>query len=92
MFLDNGIERLLLCSPPWIFKQIRVAKDIAIQLSDILEGKDFVGVVNAPNMDFARKSKLLPYISLAEKIGALHGQLIASSKITQISILLQGES
>lgn len=67
-----------------------MAKDIAIQLSDILDGKDFVGVVNAPNMDFARKSQLLPYVSLAEKIGSLQGQLLASSKIIGINILLQG--
>lgn len=70
--------------------QVRVAKDIAVQLSDILSEKDFVGVVNAPNIDFARKSKLIPYLSLAEKIGSLQAQLIGSGKIRRIVITLQG--
>jgi len=71
--------------------QVRVAKDIAIQLSDILEQKDFVGVVNAPNIDFARKSQLIPYIQLAEKIGSLQAQLIGSGKIKRINVTMQGK-
>lgn len=71
--------------------QVRVAKDIAVQLSDILSEKDFVGVVNAPNIDFARKSKLIPYLSLAEKIGSLQAQLIGAGKIRRIVITLQGK-
>jgi len=67
-----------------------VAKDIAVQLSDILEQKAFVGVVNAPNLDFSTKSQLLPYYRLAEKIGSLQAQLIGSGKIKRINVLLQG--
>ena len=71
--------------------QVRVARDIAVQLSDILEQKDFVGVVNAPNIDFARKSRLLPYVQLAEKIGSLQAQLIGSGKIKRINVTVQGK-
>jgi hypothetical protein len=67
-----------------------VAKDIAIQLSDILDGKDFVGVVNAPNVDFARKSKLLPFLQLGEKIGSLQAQLLGTAKIKRVTVMLQG--
>lgn len=73
------------------YRQVRVAKDIAIQLSDILEQKDFVGVVNAPNIDFARKSQLLPFLQLAEKIGSLQAQLIGSGKIKRINVTMQGK-
>jgi phosphoserine aminotransferase len=71
--------------------QVRVARDIAVQLSDILEQKDFVGVVNAPNIDFARKSQLLPYVQLAEKIGSLQAQLIGSGKIRRVNVTMQGK-
>jgi hypothetical protein len=46
--------------------------------------------VNAPNIDFARKSQLLPYVLLAEKIGALQAQLIGAAKIRRISVYMQG--
>merc|ERR1712146_462847 len=71
--------------------QVRVAKDIAVQISDIFEQKDFVGVINAPNMDFARKKQLLPFVQLAEKLGSLHSQLLhMDSKIAKINIYCQG--
>lgn len=58
-----------------------MAKDIAIQMCDVLDGGDYVGVLNAPNMAAARKSKLTPYVSLGERMGALQAQLLGQGKV-----------
>jgi len=70
--------------------QVRVAHDIASQMCDVLEGGEYVGVLNAPNMAFARKSKLSSYIKLGEKIGSLHAQLLGSAKVRSMKIVLHG--
>ena len=62
--------------------QVRVAKDIASQMCDVLDGGELVGVLNAPNMAFARKSKLSSYVKLGEKIGALQAQLLGAGKVS----------
>lgn len=62
---------------------MRVAKDIAVQMCDVLDGGEYVGVLNAPNMAFARKSQLTPYISLGEKIGGLQAQLLGQGKVSE---------
>ncbi|CBJ25823.1 Phosphoglycerate dehydrogenase / Phosphoserine aminotransferase [Ectocarpus siliculosus] len=62
--------------------QVRVAKDIAIQMCDVLDGGEYVGVLNAPNMAAARKSKLTAYVSLGERMGALQAQLLGQGKGT----------
>lgn len=58
-----------------------MAKDIAVQMCDVLDGGEYVGVLNAPNMAFARKSQLTPFIKLGEKIGALQAQLLGQGKV-----------
>lgn len=70
--------------------QVRVARDIATQFADALEHGMFSGVVNAPNIDFARRSQLLPFTALAESLGSLHGQLLAGDKLKKIVVSLQG--
>ncbi len=71
--------------------QVRVAKDIATQICDVLEGGEYVGVINAPNMSFARKSKLSAYVLLAEKMGFLQAQLLGTGKIQAMRMILQGK-
>ncbi len=71
--------------------QVRVAKDIAKQMCDVLEGGEHVGVINAPNMSFARRSKLSAYILLAEKMGLLQAQLLGTGKIQGMRMILQGK-
>jgi hypothetical protein len=61
-----------------------VAKDIATQMCDVLDGGEFVGVLNAPNMAFARKSKLSSYVELGEKMGALQAQLLGHGKVSTV--------
>lgn len=62
-------------------RQVRVAKDIASQMCDVLDGGEYVGVLNAPNMAAARKSKLTSYVSLGERMGALQAQLLGQGKV-----------
>jgi hypothetical protein len=51
-------------------------------MCDVLDGGEFVGVLNAPNMAFARKSKLSSYVKLGEKMGALQAQLLGHGKVS----------
>eukprot|EP00953_Heterococcus_sp_UTEX-ZZ885_P041347 21101-Heterococcus_DN1.PRE.1 len=67
-------------SKMYLEHSVRVAKDIATQMCDVLDGGEFVGVLNAPNMAFARKSKLSSYVKLGEKMGALQAQLLGHGK------------
>ncbi|CAM9360858.1 unnamed protein product [Ascophyllum nodosum] len=71
--------------------QVRVAKDIAVQMCDVLDGGEYVGVLNAPNMAAARKAQLTPYVFLGEKIGALQAQLLGQGKVRGIKITLHGK-
>ncbi|KAG5182669.1 phosphoserine aminotransferase [Tribonema minus] len=71
--------------------QVRVARDIASQMCDVLDGGEFVGVLNAPNMAFARKSKLSSYVKLGEKMGALQAQLLGNAKVRSMRITLHGK-
>lgn len=63
---------------------MRVAKDIAVQMCDVLDGGEYVGVLNAPNMAAARKSQLTPFVYLGERIGALQAQLLGQGKVRMI--------
>lgn len=59
-----------------------MARDIAVQMCDVLDGGEYVGVLNAPNMAATRKAQLTPYVFLGEKIGALQAQLLGQGKVT----------
>lgn len=50
-------------------------------MCDVLDGGEYVGVLNAPNMAAARKSKLTSYVSLGERMGALQAQLLGQGKV-----------
>lgn len=67
-----------------------MAKDIAIQMCDVLDGGEYVGVLNAPNMAAARKAQLTPYVSLGEKMGALQAQLLGLGKVMRVCWLFTG--
>ncbi|CAN0277055.1 unnamed protein product, partial [Discosporangium mesarthrocarpum] len=71
--------------------QVRVAKDIAVQMCDVLDGGEYVGVINAPNMAFARKSRLTSFVTLGERMGALHAQLLGPGKVRKLKITLHGK-
>lgn len=72
--------------------QDRVAKAIAENMSDIFDGGAFFGVVNAPDLGaVARDPTIVPYVTLAEKIGSIQGQLLRSNKMHSITITLRGK-
>lgn len=72
--------------------QERVAKMIAENMSDILDGGSFVGVVNSPDLgSVARQENVVPYVNLSEKIGSMQGQLLKNNKISSISVNLRGK-
>ena len=64
-----------------------MAKDIAVQMCDVLDGGEYVGVLNAPNMAVVRKSELTPYVSLGEKMGALQAQLLGQGKVCLVRMV-----
>jgi hypothetical protein len=60
-------------------------------MSDIFNGGSYVGVVNAPDLGVLKSHpQLIPYVSLAERIGSMQAQLLGSNKIGSISINLRG--
>lgn len=71
--------------------QERVARAVAVNMSDIFGGGDFVGVVNAPDLGSVLKHPaLVPYVLLAEKIGSIQGQLLKQNKISSLTVNLRG--
>lgn len=74
--------------------QVNVARDIANQFIDALAQRRFVGVVNAPaRMDLASRRDLLPYISLAERLGSLQAQFrdIGQVSVKKVELILRGD-
>ncbi|MBX3007401.1 MAG: phosphoglycerate dehydrogenase [Melioribacteraceae bacterium] len=70
--------------------QEKVAVQIANQIVDWVNGNDLVGTVNAVAINLLKDEKVRPYVSLAEKIGSLHVQLLKSN-INKIIITYRGQ-
>lgn len=71
--------------------QLAVARDVAQQIADALDGTKYVGVVNASNLEYSSRPDLLPFLSLAERLGSLQAQLVQpSAKVTGITVKLNG--
>eukprot|EP01038_Epipyxis_sp_PR26KG_P013374 gene13374-17934_t len=66
--------------------QVNVAKDIAIQMCDVFDQKDFVGVVNVSYLLASTQTHIKPFMRLAETIGAMHAQL-AGGKVVKSVVL-----
>lgn len=72
--------------------QLRVAKAIATNMSEIFDGGDFTGVINAPDLGAVSKMpQLVPYVMLAEKMGSIQAQLLQNNRVTRISIVMNGK-
>ena len=72
--------------------QERVAKDIALNMSDIFDGGLFKGVVNAPDLGAVRANPtIVPFMLLAERIGSIQAQLLKGNKIRSITVNLRGK-
>lgn len=62
--------------------QGRVAIDIAAQMADFFEGKGARGVVNAAGLEGSLESEALPMMRVAERLGALLGQLVENHDVS----------
>lgn len=56
--------------------QVRVACDVAEQVVEVLSGHPARSAVNLPNLSASARERALPFILLAEKMGALHAGLL----------------
>jgi D-3-phosphoglycerate dehydrogenase / 2-oxoglutarate reductase len=60
-------------------------------MCDILDGGEYRGVVNAPDLSVIHKVPgAKPFVLLCERIGSMHGQLLGTNKVSNINISLQG--
>ncbi len=70
--------------------QEKVAIQIAEQMVDMFNQKGVRGAVNAAAVESAGNKELVPFVKLAENLGALHAQLI-KGQLKQININYSGE-
>lgn len=70
--------------------QVNVAVDVAEQIRDVLLGLPARSAVNIPGLNPDVMEKMRPYLSLAETLGNMVGQL-AGGRIDQLTVRLQGE-
>ncbi|HTY39280.1 MAG TPA: phosphoglycerate dehydrogenase [Bacteroidota bacterium] len=69
--------------------QEKVARQIAIQVVDMLKERGISGAVNGEALQLALRKELKPFVSLAEKLGSLLAQLMAG-KLRKISVTCSG--
>lgn len=65
--------------------QVNVARDIANQMCDVFDQKDFFGVVNVSYLMASTQVHMKPFMVLCETIGAMHAQM-ADSKVNKVII------
>lgn len=70
--------------------QVNVAVDVAEQIRDVLLGLPARSAVNIPGLNPDVMEKMRPYLSLAETLGNMVGQL-AGGRIDRLTVRLQGE-
>jgi D-3-phosphoglycerate dehydrogenase len=56
--------------------QVKVARDIAVQMCDLFDQKDYVGIINVPFMSLSTDVRMKPFMILAESMGALLAQIL----------------
>ncbi|MGE3692990.1 MAG: phosphoglycerate dehydrogenase [Novosphingobium sp.] len=69
--------------------QVNVALQVAEQMADYLVSGGVTNALNMPSLSAEEAPKLRPYMSLAEKLGSLVGQL-AHGNLDKISIEVEG--
>jgi len=70
--------------------QVNVSRDIAVQMCDVFEGKDYFGVTNVSYLMASTQVHMKPFMQLAETIGAMQAQLNSSAKVTQVALKTMG--
>ncbi len=69
--------------------QVNVAIQVAEQMADFLVSGGVTNALNMPSLSAEEAPKLKPYMALAEKLGALVGQL-STGAIDRISVHVEG--
>lgn len=69
--------------------QVHVSVEVAQQVINALRGLPVAGAVNLPKMDWQTIEVFDPYLTLAEKIGSLHAQIV-DGQISEINIHYTG--
>ncbi|KAJ1406719.1 D-isomer specific 2-hydroxyacid dehydrogenase [Ochromonadaceae sp. CCMP2298] len=65
--------------------QINVARDIATQMCDVFDQKDYFGVTNVSYLMASTQVHMKPFMKLAETIGAMQAQ-IAGSPVKKVTL------
>lgn len=66
-----------------------MARDIANQMCDVFDQKDFLGVVNVSYLMASTQSYMKPFMELANTIGAIQSQL-SESRVTKVTLKTHG--
>jgi D-3-phosphoglycerate dehydrogenase len=69
--------------------QVNVAIQVAEQMSDFLLSGGVTNALNVPSLSAEEAPRIRPYMALAERLGALIGQL-ASQTITAVKVEVEG--
>eukprot|EP00428_Durinskia_dybowskii_P076738 CAMPEP_0170358746 /NCGR_PEP_ID=MMETSP0117_2-20130122/2386_1 /TAXON_ID=400756 /ORGANISM="Durinskia baltica, Strain CSIRO CS-38" /LENGTH=531 /DNA_ID=CAMNT_0010612963 /DNA_START=191 /DNA_END=1786 /DNA_ORIENTATION=+ len=69
--------------------QINVARDIATQMCDVFDQKDYFGVVNVSYLAASTQLQMKPFMKLAEIIGAIQAQL-SDSPVVRVALRTMG--
>jgi len=69
--------------------QEKVARQIAVQIADVLKERGVSGAVNAEAIQLAMRKELKPFVVLGEKLGGLQAQLMRD-KVRKIGITCSG--
>ena len=69
--------------------QVNVAIQVAEQMADYLVSGGVTNALNVPSLSAEEAPKLKPYMALAERLGALIGQLLGDA-ITSVAVEVEG--
>ena len=69
--------------------QVNVAIQVAEQMADYLMSGGVTNALNVPSLSAEEAPKLKPYMALAERLGALIGQLLGDT-ITSVAVEVEG--
>lgn len=71
--------------------QLRVAREIAEQIVDAVNGKPMFGLVNAPALANMGNPVFAPWVQLAQKLGSILGAMEKSASSGKFDIVCEGE-
>lgn len=70
--------------------QINVAREVASQICDIFENREFVGVVNVPYLSLSKNEDMKPFMQLSETIGRMISQYAGDHRLVSVKVSTWG--